>query len=135
MHEKLGFFNLDKKIQNRLEYYMIGLVVTNLLTALIPPFQRGPVSLVLALAINISIAYFIIKIDRAPNFFFSMFFAAYIITLIFNGLETFTILSGNEPALIKNIPQAAAFVYTLIITPDMWKFFQSIQASKAQVKA
>lgn len=131
MHEKQGYFNLDQIIQNRLRYYMIGLVVTNLLTALIPPIH-GWFSLGLALIINFAILYFVFKTDSAPNGFFLLILIAYVITLVFNGLKTFTMLSGNEPELIRNIPQAAAFVFTLIITPDMWKFYQSIRASKAQ---
>ena len=113
---------------------MIGLVVTNLLTALIPPIH-GWFSLGLALIINFAILYFVFKIESAPNEFFLFILIAYAFTLIFNGLKTITLLSGSDPTPLKNISQAAAFVYTLIITPDMWKFYQSIQASKAQAKA
>ena len=130
MHEKQGFFNLENKLQDRLRYFMALLAILQILASLITLQTTSLISLIIGIALNLFILYFSFSIRRAPNIYFQLITWVFWIVIIFNGLEIYWVLSGQEAFSLKSLPSFLAVVLVIAIAPTLMKYRKAINSSK-----
>jgi hypothetical protein len=130
MHEKQGFLNLETKLQDRLRYFMIALAVIQLLGLLIPGQAAGPFFTILAVCINLFILYFSFSIQRAPNFYFQLITWFFWFTIIFDGLDLYRILSGQQAFSLLSISSILSLTAALAIASTFRLYRTSINNVK-----
>lgn len=129
MREKQGFFNLENKHQDRLRYFMASLAILQALAFLIPP-QATLIPTVIGIGLNLMILYFSFFTKPAPNLYFQLITWSFWIVVIFNGLEIYRVLSGQEAFSLKSIPSFLCIALVIAITSTLVKYRSSIKNSK-----
>lgn len=130
MREKEGFLNLDTKLQDRLRYFMIALAVIQLLALLIPGQAASPFFAILAVCINLFILYFSFSIQRAPNFYFQLITWLFWFTIVFDGLDLYMILSGQQAFSLLSISSILSLAVALAIASTLRLYRSSINNVK-----
>jgi hypothetical protein len=135
MREKQGFFNLENKFQDRLRYFMASLAILQALAFLIPPQTTTLVFTIIGIGLNLFILYFSFSIKRAPNLYFQLIAWSFWIVVIFNGLEIYRVLSGQEAFSLKSIPSFLCIALVIAIASTLMTFRNSIDNSKKNENA
>jgi hypothetical protein len=130
MHEKQGFLNLETKLQDRLRYFMITLAVIQLLDLLIPGQALIPVFAILAVCINLFFLYSSFSIQRAPNFYFKLITWLFWLTIIFDGLHLYWVLSGQQTFSLLSISSILSLAAALAIASTFRLYRTSINNVK-----
>jgi hypothetical protein len=131
MREKQGFFNLESKLQDRLRYFMASISILQALAFIIPPQMTTIVFTVIGVGLNLFLLYFSFSIKRAPNLYFKLITWAFLIVLIFDGLEIYRVLSGQAAFSLKSVPSFLCVALVIAIAPTLMKFRNSIKNSNS----
>jgi hypothetical protein len=130
MREKQGFFNLENKFQDRLRYFMVALAILQILAILLTAKLTNPISTIIGVGLNILILYFSFSTKSAPNLYFQLITWSFWIVVIFNGLEIYWVLSGQEIFSLKSFISFLCISLVIAIAPTLTKYRKVINDSK-----